>query len=154
MWQISSAFEKNRQSAPHFYHRHESSSHPQLEISRSALPPNTPRPLFLNRSPPPLLTNRPPEWLPSSRAGKDFPVLCGPGISLARRGYAPRRTGFWKLTFCSEPIDAELSKKLADELKLESGMEGGIEIPSTVSDYLENGPFKVIFTLLLEEGSN
>jgi hypothetical protein len=49
------------------------------------------------------------------------------------------------LTCCLEPIDAELSKKLAEELKLESGMDGGIEIPSTVTDYLENGPFKVNF---------
>jgi hypothetical protein len=43
-----------------------------------------------------------------------------------------------------------LSKKLAEELKLESGMEGGIEIPSTVTDYLENGPFKVLSSLLEE----
>jgi hypothetical protein len=51
------------------------------------------------------------------------------------------------LTHCVEPIDAELSKKLAEELKLESGMDGGIEIPSTVTDYLENGPFKVLSPL-------
>jgi hypothetical protein len=64
---------------------------------------------------------------------------------------APQGQGCRVLTCCIEPIDAELSKKLAEELKLESGMDGGIEIPSTVTDYLENGPFKVRSLSLLEE---
>jgi len=37
-----------------------------------------------------------------------------------------------------------LSKKLGEELKLEGNMGEGLEIPPSVSDYLENGPFKVI----------
>jgi hypothetical protein len=49
-----------------------------------------------------------------------------------------------------EPIDAELSKKLADELKLEGNMGEGLEIPASVSDYLENGPFKVLFIDILQ----
>lgn len=37
----------------------------------------------------------------------------------------------------------ELSKKLADELGLEGSMDEGMEIPPSVQDYLEKGPFKV-----------
>jgi len=48
------------------------------------------------------------------------------------------------LISATEPVDAELSKKLAEELKLEGNMGEGLEIPTSVSDYLENGPFKAI----------
>lgn len=51
---------------------------------------------------------------------------------------------------CVEPIDAELSKKLGEELKLEGNMGEGLEIPASVTDYLENGPFKVFLFRLLE----
>jgi len=42
-----------------------------------------------------------------------------------------------------ESIDVELSNKLADELKLEGSMDEGMEIPPSIQEYLEKGPFKV-----------
>jgi hypothetical protein len=36
-----------------------------------------------------------------------------------------------------------LSNKLAEELKLEGSMDEGMEIPASIQDYLEKGPFKV-----------
>lgn len=42
-----------------------------------------------------------------------------------------------------DPIDVELSNKLAEELKLEGSMDEGMEIPLSVKEYLENGPFRV-----------
>jgi len=36
-----------------------------------------------------------------------------------------------------------LSNKLAEELKLEGSMDEGMEIPLSVQEYLEKGPFKV-----------
>jgi hypothetical protein len=44
-----------------------------------------------------------------------------------------------------ESIDAELSKKLGEELKLEGSMDEGIEIPPSIKEYLEKGPFMVYF---------
>lgn len=43
----------------------------------------------------------------------------------------------------SDSIDVELSNKLAEELKLEGSMDEGMEIPLSVQEYLEKGPFKV-----------
>lgn len=78
-----------------------------------------------------------------------------PSVHILRpKRVATQAQGWPVLTCCIEPIDAELSKKLTEELKLESGMDGGIEIPSTVTDYLENGPFKVRSPSLLEEWTN
>ena len=49
----------------------------------------------------------------------------------------------------------ELSKKLADELSLEGSMDEGMEIPPSVQDYLEKGPFKVyIFQIVTEDRSS
>jgi hypothetical protein len=39
-----------------------------------------------------------------------------------------------------------LSDKLAEELKLEGSMDEGMEIPQSIQEYLENGPFKVILS--------
>ena len=36
-----------------------------------------------------------------------------------------------------------MSNKLAEELKLEGSMDEGMEIPLTIQEYLEKGPFKV-----------
>jgi len=44
---------------------------------------------------------------------------------------------------CVEFIDKELSNKLAEELKLEGSMDEGLEIPPSIKEYLEKGPFKV-----------
>jgi len=44
---------------------------------------------------------------------------------------------------CSESIDVELSNKLAEELKLEGSMDEGMEIPLSIQEYLQKGPFKV-----------
>jgi len=43
----------------------------------------------------------------------------------------------------TDSIDAELSKKLGEELKLEGSVEDGMEIPPSIQEYLEKGPFKV-----------
>ena len=40
-------------------------------------------------------------------------------------------------------LNEELSNKLAEELKLEGSMDEGMEIPASIQDYLEKGPFKV-----------
>jgi hypothetical protein len=37
-----------------------------------------------------------------------------------------------------------LSKKLGEELKLEGSVEDGMEIPPSIQEYLEKGPFKVL----------
>jgi len=42
-----------------------------------------------------------------------------------------------------ESIDVELSNKLAEELRLEGSMDEGMEIPPSIQEYLEKGPFKV-----------
>jgi hypothetical protein len=49
---------------------------------------------------------------------------------------------YFRLT--SDSIDSELSAKLAEELKLEGSMDEGLEIPPSIQEYLEKGPFKVI----------
>jgi hypothetical protein len=37
-----------------------------------------------------------------------------------------------------------LSTKLAEELQVEATVDDRFEIPPSIKDYLENGPFKVI----------
>jgi len=44
-----------------------------------------------------------------------------------------------------ESVDKELSKKIAEELKLEATMDEGIAIPQSIQEYLQKGPFKVFF---------
>ncbi|KAA8566545.1 hypothetical protein MFRU_042g00510 [Monilinia fructicola] len=47
--------------------------------------------------------------------------------------------------------DAELAEKLASEIKMEDEIKNQEEVPPSVKDYLENGPFKVIDTPGQEE---
>lgn len=49
----------------------------------------------------------------------------------------------WSFLSDVDSIDVELSKKLGEELKLETNVEDGGEIPATIKDYLAQGPFKV-----------
>ena len=42
--------------------------------------------------------------------------------------------------------DAELAAKLDSEINLETSMKEDVGIPTSVKDYLENGPFEVIDT--------
>jgi hypothetical protein len=43
-----------------------------------------------------------------------------------------------------ESVDEELSKKIAEELKLEATMDEGTAIPLSIQEYLQKGPFKVL----------
>ncbi|KAB8293010.1 hypothetical protein EYC80_007372 [Monilinia laxa] len=47
--------------------------------------------------------------------------------------------------------DAELAEKIASEIQMEDELKDQEEIPTSVKDYLENGPFKVIDTPGQEE---
>ncbi|QSZ31475.1 hypothetical protein DSL72_001040 [Monilinia vaccinii-corymbosi] len=51
----------------------------------------------------------------------------------------------------SPESDAELAQKLASEIKMEEDMKLDEEVPTSVKDYLENGPFKIIDTPGQEE---
>ncbi|KAJ8063594.1 hypothetical protein OCU04_007463 [Sclerotinia nivalis] len=47
--------------------------------------------------------------------------------------------------------DAELAEKLASEIQMEEDMKAQEEIPTSVKDYMENGPFEIIDTPGQEE---
>lgn len=46
----------------------------------------------------------------------------------------------------SPESDAELAEKLSAEIQMEEEMKEQEELPTSVKDYLENGPFKIIDT--------
>lgn len=49
-----------------------------------------------------------------------------------------------------ESVEKELSSKLAEELKLEGSMDEGMEIPPSIQEYLEKGPFKVVIVKVVD----
>lgn len=51
----------------------------------------------------------------------------------------------------SPESDAELAQKLASEIQMEEEMKEQEEIPTSIKDYLENGPFEILDTPGQEE---
>lgn len=62
--------------------------------------------------------------------------------------FRPTQTAsaFSTTVFRREPVndaDAELSEKLAEELKYENAVKDGEMMPASIKDFLENGPFEI-----------